>query len=527
MTGFKAPLDDIVFSLAHVAGAEGLSDWDGALAGDVLGHFGSFAETVIAPLNAVGDAQGARLENGRVRMPGGFPEAYVQLAEGGWQGLSAPERFGGSGLSPLISAGVSEIFSGANHSMQMVCNLVPGAIALLLEFGSQDQQERFVPKLASGDLLSTMCLTEADAGSDLSAIRCKAERVDGCWRVSGEKIFISGGDQDMSRGVLHLVLARSGAREEGIGGLSLFVCEAQPGIRVARLEEKLGLHASPTCQLVFDNASAELVGDAGAGLKAMFTLMNHARLDVALQGVAHASRAAQIASAYAEERVQGRKADGSPARLSDHADVRRMLDEQQCLALGARGMCHVALVELQKGDRPDLADFLTPLCKVFGSEAGIRAADLGIQVLGGYGYLEEYLIGQTWRDARITAIYEGANGIHERSIATRGLRNENAVAMFADLVRELADGDSQVLGWLTDWCRAKDQVLSAADPLPLAHAFAQATMAVFFAAVWQKICRVAAQNIAPDRISRLGERVPLIVRGRLAGLPLTEHPVAS
>ena len=198
MIPFSAPTDDILFSLEHVAGAGVLGGWDPQMARDVLGHFGQFAEGVIAPLNQVGDAQGAQLENGRVRMPDGFAAAYAELSAGGWQGLTAPEAHGGMGLSPVIGAGVSEIFSGANHAMQMVCNLVPGAISTLMRFGTDAQKSEWIPRLSTGEVLSTMCLTEPAAGSDLSAIRTKAVNDGLAWRISGEKIFISGGDQDMS-----------------------------------------------------------------------------------------------------------------------------------------------------------------------------------------------------------------------------------------------------------------------------------------------------------------------------------------
>ncbi len=329
---FEAPVADILFSLRHVAGAGSVASWDDDLADSILTHFGTFAQGVIAPLNAVGDRQGARLENGHVRMTDGFHDAYRQLAADGWQGLTLPEAHGGMAASPLVAAGVSEIFSGANHAMQMVCNLVPGAASVLLRDGTAAQQAEWLPKLASGEALTTMCLTESAAGSDLSAIRCKAVRAGDIWQITGEKIFISGGDQDMSDTILHLVLARSGG--EGLGGLSLFACPKQPAVTVTRIEDKMGLHASPTCQMAFDAAKAELIGAEGDGLKVMFTLMNHARIDVALQGVAHASHAARIARHYAQDRVQGRLPDRSHARLHLHADVARMLDRQERLAIG-------------------------------------------------------------------------------------------------------------------------------------------------------------------------------------------------
>jgi alkylation response protein AidB-like acyl-CoA dehydrogenase len=513
MIPFSAPVDDILFSLNHVARAPDLPHWDGEMAGEILGHFASFAEGRIAPLDEPGDAQGCRLHDGEVTMPDGFTDAFAELAEGGWQGLTAPEEFGGMAQDHLVAAAVSEVFSGANHAMQMVCNLVPGAVSTLLRFGTHAQKQEWIPRLASGEALSTMCLTEPSAGSDLARVRCKAEEsIDG-WTITGEKIFISGGDQDMSSDILHLVLARTGSREDGIRGLSLFLTSKSAAgntISITRIEEKLGLHASPTCQMAFDATPAQLVGEEGAGLAAMFTVMNHARIDVALQGVAHASRAHDIAAAYAAERTQGRKLDGSEAVLADHADVRRMLHEQRYLALGARAMAHITLVEMERGARPALIDFLTPLCKVFCSEAGIRSADLGIQVLGGYGYLGEYRVSQTWRDVRITSIYEGANGIHELATATRGLRVQDGLGPdgFDDLIAELTENEN-VLSLRELWRNARTAVLASEDPSALAHDFTQLTCELFFRAVWARMAEVGGQEYA--RLRKIVSERPLPV----------------
>jgi len=235
--------------------------------------------------------------------------------------------------------------------------------------------------------------------------------------------------------------------------------------------------------------------------------MNHARIDVALQGVAHAARAAQISQAYASERKQGRKLDGTPARLSDHADVQRMLSEQQILAIGTRAMCHIALVELESNARPALAEFLTPLCKIAGSEAGIKAADLGIQILGGYGYLTEYGLSQVWRDARITAIYEGTNGIHARSLATRGLRPGAGSEDFADLITELGGDHPVVSKLLADWHKAVQHMTREADPLPLAQAFTELSSQVLQAAVWCRIDALADQHPTGIKLKRLAAKV--------------------
>jgi len=487
-------IDDILFSLKYVARADRLEHWDDDLAESILNHFGKFAEQVIAPLNRTGDAEGARLIDGSVRMPAGFKDAYRKLAEGGWQGLSAPEKYGGQEVSELICAGVSELFSAANHSMQMVCNLVPGAISTLIKFGNKAQQEEWIPRFVSGEALSTMCLTEAGAGSDLSAIQCKATRIGGQWRLSGEKIFISGGDQDMSNSIMHLVLARSGSVEDGLGGLSLFLCPAQSDVRVLRIEKKCGLHASPTCQLLFEDAAAELVGAEGEGLRAMFAVMNHARIDVALQGVAHSASASRISKSYAQDRIQGRNLDKSPAFLSDHADVNRMLLKQESLAVSARSMCHLTIVELALGARPQLVEFLTPLCKVAGSRAGIDSADLAIQVLGGYGYLKEYGVEQIWRDARITAIYEGANGIHERSLVTRGLRPTGGADQFGIFVQELGGRNVLVEKALSAWLREKNQLMEDDQRLNYAHDFTAKTISLFRLAIWTRISTEARHH---------------------------------
>ncbi len=495
MVPFKAPVEDILQSLHVFAKVSTLADWDDDLASDIVNHFAGFAENVISPLNASGDQEGAKLENGRVRMPVGFVDAYQQISDAGWQGLTAPECYGGMDASPLISAAVSEIFTGANHALQMVCNLVPGAITTILKFGTEGQKNQWIPRLASGEVLSTMCLTEPHAGSDLSGIRTSAKKIGSDWKITGEKIFISGGDQDMSASILHLVLARTGRKEDGVKGLSLFLCPAGAGVKVTRIEEKMGLHASPTCQMQFDAAEAELIGNEGEGLVAMFAMMNHARIDVALQGVAHAARALQISKAYADERRQGQSKDGAAATISVHADVRRMLDRQLDLAVTARAACHLTLAELERNYASPLIEFLTSLCKIYGSEAGIEAADLGIQILGGYGYLNEYGISQIWRDARITAIYEGTNGIHKRTLVTRGIKTKGAEA-FADFVSNVAGGDAVIDHAMATWKELLSKIKNADDPLQYAHSFSEVSYALLRQAIWRKI---GVENTYQDR----------------------------
>ncbi|MCI4663024.1 MAG: acyl-CoA dehydrogenase family protein [Neomegalonema sp.] len=524
MTPFSAPVDDILFSLRHVARAEAvLPDWEYDLTAELLGHFASFAQGEIAPSDETGDREGCRLVAGRVRMPEGFGAVYAQLAEQGWQGLTLPVEHGGQGMDALTMAAVSEVFSGANQSLQMVTGLVPGAARTLMHFGSPEQQARYLPLLASGAWLSTMCLTEPGAGSDLSVVRTRAEPDGAAWRLSGEKIFISGGDQDMSEGILHLVLARTGSMEDGVKGLSLFLCpSAQDGQRnavsVARIEEKMGLHASPTCQMVFENAHAELIGAQGQGLMAMFTMMNHARLDVALQGVAHAARGADIARRYAAERQQGRLPDGSPARLDQHGDVQRMIEEAQIAAIAGRGLCHIAMAALESGADEALVDFLTPICKAACTDAGILAADRAIQVLGGYGYLAEYRAEQNWRDARIAAIYEGANGIHAMTLATRLLRYKNgaaAQAFEAFVQAEAASACGETLARILPiWQGARAQVAAMADPGPVADAFLQLTAELAFQTVWSRIAAAADQAADPELMRRLCTRAQRLGQAR-------------
>jgi alkylation response protein AidB-like acyl-CoA dehydrogenase len=365
-----------------------------------------------------------------------------------------------------------------------------------------------MPQLAAGEMLPTMCLTEPGAGSDLGRIRCRGEQTGDGWRISGEKIFISGGDQDMSERILHLVLARTS--DNGVKGLSLFLCPcrrsdgSRNAVTVTRIEEKMGLHASPTCQLAFDNAEAELVGEEGQGLAAMFAMMNHARTDVALQGVAHAARAYDIAASYAAERQQGRSPEGVPVTIDQHADVRRMIDEIDRLALGARAIAHLACVTMERGDNSALVEFLTPLAKVYCTEAGMRAAELGMQVLGGYGYLREYRIEQTYRDARITAIYEGTNGIHARMMATR-LAGSAAGDAFASYMQKEASrlSSEKAVMLLELWHTTREGVLNAKDPSVLAEDFLQASIKALLACIWANLDHNKSHHPDGARLERL------------------------
>lgn len=537
-------LDDILFCMTPVGRAEQADGFDRDEAAALLEHFFQFIEAEIAPLNGAGDAVGARLENGRVIVPDGFGPAYRQFAEQGWMGLGLPEAWGGQPLPAPLLAGFSEILSGANQSFQMIVGLVPGAARILDIWGTDEQKQAWLEKLASGDWLATMNLTEPQAGSDLARIRTQAGKSDQPiagspsldWEISGQKIFISGGDQNMSSGILHMVLARTGTAEEGVRGLSLFAVPSllpdgsRNSLTATRLEDKMGIHASPTCEMLFDRAKASLIGAPGDGLKLMFVLMNHARLDVGLQGVAHAARSHLLAAAYAAERVQGRQPNGRDAHLADHPDIQRMLEEMQILALGARALCQTAASLMETSPEqasPTLLPMLTSLAKVCGSEAGIQAADLGIQVLGGYGYLREYQLEQHYRDARITSIYEGANGIHARTLALRLNRTQGAAAEFAGFLISLCDNPptQPVQNWqeMSEKLAQADESLIAA----LADDFTRATSQIVMLCLWQRMAEQAAAHPDPGRIRQLAARVACTLPFQLqASLAILEARLA-
>ncbi|MCX7176590.1 MAG: acyl-CoA dehydrogenase [Proteobacteria bacterium] len=433
---YRSPIDDFLFTLRHGAGVERLPHWEEETARQVLAESARFIEGEIAPLDPVGDATPAQLVDGRVRVAPRFVSAYASYRDAGWGGLAVAAEYGGQELPHVLAAVISEMLAGACASFQMIVSLAHGAMRAITANGSPQQCARYMPLLASGEWLATMCLTEPQAGSDLGLISTLAEpAADGGWRITGSKIFISGGDQNMTDNILHLVLARTPGAARGVKGLSLFLCPAaladgqRNAVSCVRLEEKLGLHASPTCQMAFDGARAELLGAEGQGLAHMFVMMNAQRLDVAVQATGLAEIAGQRSRAYAAERRQGRAGDlPSPAPIQRHADVRRMLLTQMALTEGCRALILRTCVTLELGDNPALVDFLTPVCKAFTTDCAVEAAQLAIQIHGGYGYLREYRVEQILRDARITQIYEGTNGIQAATLADRVLRLNNAEA---------------------------------------------------------------------------------------------------
>ncbi len=451
---YRSPVADILFSLKHVAGLEaeiksGLVhdlDWD-TLA-SVITEAGRFATAEIAPLNRPGDLEGARWADGLVTTPRGFREVYRNWAEAGWAGVTASPDHGGMGLPHAVNFACGEIWNGASMGFSLCPLLSEGALGALNAHGSAELKAIYMPKLVSGEWTGTMNLTEPQAGSDLNAVKSRAERAeDGTYRVFGQKIFITYGEHDMADNIVHLVLARLPDAPSGTRGLSLFLVPkflvnpdgslgARNDARCASIEHKLGIHASPTCVMVYGDAGGAvgyLVGQENRGLAAMFVMMNSARLGVGLQGVAIGERAFQHALAYAQDRRQGRAgangADMSP--IVEHPDVHRMLLTMKSYVQAARGICHLTGVAIDRsfhcatpearaaaGER---AALLTPIAKAFSTDIGDEVASLGVQVHGGMGYIEETGAAQFMRDARIAAIYEGTNGVQAIDLVLRKL----------------------------------------------------------------------------------------------------------
>jgi acyl-CoA dehydrogenase len=463
---YRSPVDDILYSLRHVAGldeaiAQGLFgdlDWDTAAA--VIGEAGRFATDVIAPLNRPGDVEGARCENGVVTTPKGYADAYRQWVAGGWAGVTAKPEQGGMALPHSVNFACTEIWNGASMGFALCPLLSEGALSALNAYASPDLRETFVKRLASGEWTGTMNLTEPQAGSDLNALKSRAERAaDGTFRVFGQKIYITYGEHDFADNIVHLVLARLPDAPPGTRGISLFLVPKflvkpdgslgqRNDVRCASIEHKLGIHASPTCVMIYgdvEGAIGYLVGEENRGLAAMFVMMNSARLSVGLQGVAVAERAYQHALAYARDRKQGRA--GAAAGMSpivDHPDVRRMLLTMKANIQAARGICHLTGVAIDlsrhaatkeaRAAAAERAALLTPVAKAWSTDIGDETASLGVQIHGGMGYVEETGAAQFLRDSRICAIYEGTNGIQAIDLVTRKI----ALGGGAAVKREIA-----------------------------------------------------------------------------------------
>ena len=442
---YRPPLDDIRLALA----ATGAIDADPDLTASVLDGAGRFAEDVLAPLDRIGDEHPSRLDGGKVVTPPGWDAAYQAFVDGGWPSLSGPEEFGGQGLPHVLASSVIEIWSSANLAFSLGPLLTQGAVDALRHAASPELKARYLPKMVSGEWTGTMNLTEPQAGTDLGALKTRAvPQADGSYRIFGTKIYITYGDHELSSNIIHLVLARLPDAPAGTKGISLFVVPkilinpngslgARNDLRATGVEHKLGIHGSPTCVMSYgekDGAVGHLVGELGRGLNHMFVMMNRARLDVGMQGVATAERATQRALAYARERRQGRTAAtpaGAMAPIVEHPDVRRNLMTMRALTAAARALCLATAHALDESERaPDpairaatasRAALLTPIAKAFATDSAVDVASLGVQVHGGSGFIEGTGAAQHYRDARILPIYEGTNGVQAIDLVTRKL----------------------------------------------------------------------------------------------------------
>lgn len=455
----RCPVEEQRFVLEHVARIHELTN-DHDIVDAVLEGAAQYAEGEIEPLNRIGDTVGAKWSPEGVAMPQGFHEAYRLFVEGGWGTISAPEEAGGQGLPLTLGAAVMEDLNAANLAFALCPMLTMGAIEAIGAHGSDEQKRDYLPKIVSGEWPATMNLTEPQAGSDVGALRTKAvPNGDGSYAITGSKIYITYGEHDLADNIIHLVLARTPDAPAGTRGISLFLVPkvlpdgSRNDLRCASIEHKLGIHASPTCTMAFGDgggASGWLIGPENGGMRAMFTMMNNARLNVGLQGVGIAEAATQRAVAYALGRVQSARA-GAASRdsvaIHEHPDVRRMLLRMKALTMGARALAYYAFGQIDRGHRDEKAaamrgDVLTPLVKAWGTDVGVEVASIGIQVHGGMGFVEETGAAQHLRDARIAPIYEGTNGIQAADLVGRKLGLDGGLAfdgLIADVRAEIED----------------------------------------------------------------------------------------
>jgi len=458
MHDYNAPIEDILFVINHLNSPtqnknKEYSDTD--LLKQIFEEAGKFASNILAPLNRVGDKEGLSLENGLVRMPAGFVDAYNQYINAGWASVVGSKEYGGQEMPWKIVGGLNEIWHAANMSFSNNMMLTQGAIEVIEAYGTKEQKQKYLPKMINGEWSGTMNLTEPQAGSDLSLLKTKATPNNGLYNIYGNKIYITHGDQDMSKNIVHLVLARLPDAPEGSKGISLFISPknliSEDGsllekndIRVVSIEHKLGTLASPTCILAYgdnDGASAELIGPENGGLKTMFTMMNNARLNVGIQGVSIAERAYQQALNFSITRMQGNSIDGATqgtVAIIDHPDVQRMLMDMKSRTEAMRALAlytaneldltKTALSEEAKQKAKENLDILIPIVKAWCTDQGVLIASTGVQIHGGMGYIEETGAAQHYRDARILPIYEGTNGIQALDLLRRKLTMDNGNA---------------------------------------------------------------------------------------------------
>ncbi|MHA6332407.1 acyl-CoA dehydrogenase [Qipengyuania sp. CAU 1752] len=475
MTPYTPATQDQLLAIRANAGIEELARSERFSAAEsdmveaIVEGVGQFAAGEWAPLNRVGDLEGARLENGVVRLPDGFAEAYGHYVEQGWNAIASPAEFGGQGLPFTLACNVLENLGTANMAFNLLPMLSVGAIEALEHHGNEVQQAKYLPRLVSGEWSGTMNLTEPQAGSDVGALRATAMPIEdgehaGKYRIKGQKIYITWGDHELAKNIIHLVLARTPGAPEGTRGISLFVVPKyhvlddgslgqRNDLRTVSLEHKLGINASPTCVMSYgdnDECIGELVGAENRGLVAMFTMMNNARINVGNQGVQIGERATQQAVHYAAERIQSARAgspDKAPVAIIEHPDVRRMLLRMKALTEGARALLYYTAGQVDRGSLGDEAahargEILTPMIKAWGTDIGIEVASIGVQVHGGMGFIEETGAAQHYRDARIAPIYEGTNGIQAADLVIRKLGLEDGAALiglFEEIARDAAD----------------------------------------------------------------------------------------
>ena len=546
MTPYTPPTQDQLLAIKVNADIEGLqkteqfSHAEADLVEAIVEGVGQFAAGEFAPLNRIGDTEGARLENGVVRLPDGFKPAYDAYVEQGWNAIASPQEFGGQGLPFTLSCNVLENLGAANMAFNLLPMLSVGAIDALEHHGSKDQQAKYLPDLVSGKWSGTMNLTEPAAGSDVGALRSTAEPIEsgphaGKYKITGQKIYITWGEHELAENIIHLVLARLPGAPEGSRGVSMFLVPKyhvnddgsrgpRNDLRCVSLEHKLGINASPTCVMSYgDNGECigELVGQENRGLAAMFTMMNNARINVGNQGTQIAERATQQALAYAMDRVQSARAGSpnkEPVAIIEHPDVRRMILRMKSLTEGVRALLYYCAGQVDRGNIGDEAarnrgDVLVPMVKAWGTDVGVEVAGIGIQVHGGMGFVEETGAAQHWRDSRIAPIYEGTNGIQAADLVTRKLGlegGEAAIALFEDIAREaahetalaqLAQECAHIARWMRDEASLDDRL---AGSVPFC------TMSAVAVAGWQLMKQ--GEAVARGEAPALAESKPVSVR---------------
>ena len=495
MPVYNAPIRDMQFVLHDVLGVSGADvpgygDLDAAFTSAVLEEAGKIARDVLAPLNASGDKQGCHMENGVVRTPDGFGAAFKAMKDGGWTALDCDPAYGGQGLPYVMGTAVGEMFAAANMAFNMYQGLTHGAYSAIHAHGTDAQKTMYLPKMVSCDWTGTMNLTEPHCGTDLGLMRSKADpQADGSYLITGQKIFISAGEHDLAENIIHLVLAKAPGGGEGTKGVSLFIVPKflvnadgslgnRNAVTVGKIEEKMGIHGNATCVMNYDGAVGFLLGDLHKGMRAMFTMMNEARIGVGVQGYAQAEVAYQNALAYAKDRLQGRAVTGieNPNGPADplivHPDIRRNLMDQKSFVEGARAFTFWGATLIDRAvhgdhDAEGLISLLTPVIKGFQTDKGFEMAVAAQQVFGGHGYIEDYGMSQFARDARIAMIYEGANGVQALDLVGRKLAadgGKHVMAFFAmvkDFIQE-AQADTRMAGILDPLKTASKQLQAGA-----------------------------------------------------------------